>query len=579
MFRTSSFRSYLLLFCIASFLLFCIQPATAAEKKSPVPTEKKSSTHDQQNASKPAATAPQNGTSLEQTLKAILEGINATAAQISTTEKLLKAAPDTQKARVKEDLTDLYERMDDLIDNFARTASGFDVSEITSDDKEDINLESEIRELLAPIIIELKGITNRPRRIEQLNRKLNKAKQVQEKVQQAMARIKNVLDQVDDGALKARLQTLAQDWLQRGQQLQSEIAYLQLSLEEELKNNPSIVSTLTRLTESFFKKRGRNILLSAGAFLFVILLMRFVGRQVERRLKSEKIVRSMTSRRLIALTYGICTYSLAVVSMLLVLYSAGDWVLLGIVLLLLLGLGWSARVSLPLYIEQAKLLLNLGTVRKGERIVIDGIPWKVMTIGYYSILANPNLSGGVLRLRLKDLVDKSSRPATASEPWFPCRQGDWILLADETFGQVDMQTPELVRLKLFGDTPKTYITTDFLSQCPQNLSDGFAVRLTFGLDYKYQKIITTEIPAMVEHAIREALETAGYALQVQSLSVSFMEAAASSLDLICIGCFTGDAAANFKFLKMIFAQACVEAANTHGWEIPFTQLTLHQAKA
>ncbi len=552
---------FLVVFCL---FLTCTESTAVAVKTSPAPGAT-------------AVSGTRKNSPLEQTLKAILDGINATAIQISSMEKELKSAPETQKARIKEDLTDLYERMDDLIDNFARTASGFDLDEITSEDKEEINLESEIRELLAPIIIELKAVTNRPRRIEQLNRKLNKARQVQEKVQLAMTRINNVLDQVEDRTLKTRLQALAQDWLQRGQQLQSEIAYLELSLDEELKNNPSIVSSLTRLTETFFKKRGRNILLSAGAFLFVIVLLRFIGRQVERRLRTDKIIRSMTTRRLIALAYGICTYSLAVVAMLLVLYSAGDWVLLGIVLLLLLGLGWSARVSLPLYIEQAKLLLNLGTVRKGERILVDGISWKVMTIGYYSILANPNLSGGVLRLRLKDLVDKSSRPATASEPWFPCGQGDWVLLADATFGQVDMQTPEQVRLKLYGDSPKTYLTTDFLSQCPQNLSEGFAIKVIFGLDYKHQKNITTEIPGQLEQTLRKTLETKGYALQVQSLSVRFLEAAASSLDLSCFACFTGDAAADYKFLSMLFAQACVEAANAHGWEIPFTQLTLHQA--
>ncbi len=526
----------------------------------------------------PATTvSQQKQLSLEQTLKSILDSINATAAQISSTEKELKKAPDTQTARIKEDLGELYERMDDLIDNFSRTASGIDIDEMSSDDKEDVNLESELRELLAPIIMELKAITNRPRRIEQLNRKLAKAQHVQEKVDLAMKRINSILTEAEDNGLKSRLKDLAVDWKQRGQQLQSEIAYLELSLQEELKNNPSILSSLTRITESFFKKRGRNILLSAAAFLIVVLLLRFAGRFVERHLRSDKLIRSMTSRRLIALGFSILTYTLAVVAMLLVLYSAGDWVLLGIVLLLLLGLGWSARVSLPLYIEQTKLLLNLGTVRKGERIVLEGIPWKVMTIGYYSILANPNLSGGVMRLRLKDLVDKSSRPATASEPWFPTRQGDWVLLSDETFGQVDMQTPELVRLILWGDTPKTYHSADFLSLNPQNISSGFAVKVTFGLDYKYQSLITTEIPQLLEQAVREALEANGYALQVQNLSVRFSEAAASSLDLACFASFSGDAAADFRFIKYIISRACVDAANTHGWEIPFTQITLHQA--
>lgn len=527
----------------------------------------------------PAVTASrQQELSLEKALKSILSGINATAAQINSTEQELKKAPDAQHARIKEDLADLYERMDDLIDNFARTASGIALEDVASDQTEEINLESEIRDLLAPMVIELKAITNRPRRIEKLNRQLGKARLVQKKVNSAMKRINSILNAAgDDGMLKTRLQKLAEDWKQRGQQLDSEIAFLELNLQDELRDTPSVVVSLTRITDSFFKKRGRNLLLAAATLILVVVLLRFTGKLVERRLHSEKIVRSMTTRRLISLAYSIFTYALGVAGMLLVLYSAGDWVLLGIVLLLLLGLVWSARVSLPLYVEQAKLLLNLGTVRKGERIVLNGIPWKIMTMGYYCILANPNLSGGMMRLRLNDLVDKSSRPSTSDEPWFPTRQGDWVVLSDNTFGQVEMQTPELVLLKLWGETLKTYPTADFLSLCPQNLSHGFAVALTFGLDYKHQQNITGEIPRLLEQALREALEVNGFTLQVQSLAVRLSEAAASSLDLGCYACFTGDAAANYKFLRLIFSKACVEAANTYGWEIPFTQVTVHQA--
>ena len=82
-------------------------------------------------------------------------------------------------------------------------------------------------------------------------------------------------------------------------------------------------------------------------------------------------------KNLIDILYHITTFLIAIMAAFVVLYSAGDWLLLGLAIMVMVGLLWSARNILPDFFERSKLLLNIGAVREGERIVYNGIPWKI----------------------------------------------------------------------------------------------------------------------------------------------------------------------------------------------------------
>jgi hypothetical protein len=41
---------------------------------------------------------------------------------------------------------------------------------------------------------------------------------------------------------------------------------------------------------------------------------------------------------------------------------------------------------LPSFIREVMLLLNIGAVREGERVVYNGIPWLVKTLNLYQYL-------------------------------------------------------------------------------------------------------------------------------------------------------------------------------------------------
>jgi len=58
------------------------------------------------------------------------------------------------------------------------------------------------------------------------------------------------------------------------------------------------------------------------------------------------------------------------------LYLFGDWVLLILALLLILGLIWTSKQAIPRFWTPTVLMLDMGPVREGERVHYRGLPWR-----------------------------------------------------------------------------------------------------------------------------------------------------------------------------------------------------------
>ncbi len=280
--------------------------------------------------------------------------------------------------------------------------------------------------------------------------------------------------------------------------------------------------------------------------------------------------------RLLDLLHRIITALLVILGPMVVFYVAEDWVLFSLGILLLLGIALTLRTALPRYWKQMQLFLNVGSVREGERIDLDGLPWLVRRINFYSVLENP---AAEIRQRvpIDDLVDLKSRPFKRDDPWFPCLRGDWVLLGDGMRGKVTGISQELVQLVARGGAHRTYQTGDFLSLSPLNLSRNFRLKETIGISYDLQRQSVTTIPDLLKAHVEQRAAEEGYGEQLLNLRVEFERANTSSLDLVVIADFDGALGDLYSRLGRSMQRWCVEACNEHGWEIPFTQLTLHQA--
>jgi len=260
-----------------------------------------------------------------------------------------------------------------------------------------------------------------------------------------------------------------------------------------------------------------------------------------------------------------------------VFYVVEDWVLFSLGILLLLGIGLTLRQALPRYWQQIQLFLNIGSVREGERITLDGLPWLVRQINFYSLLENP-VAQLSQRVRIVDLVEQKSRPVKKDEPWFPCVRGDWVLLSDGMRGKVTGISQEMVELIERGGAHRTYPTAGFLGLSPRNLTTNFRVKETIGITYSLQKESVTTIPDILKAHVEKRIDDEGYADKLLNLRVEFECANTSSLDIVVIADFDGSVADLYNRLRRAIQRWCVEACTENGWEIPFTQLTLHQAE-
>lgn len=492
--------------------------------------------------------------------------------------------PDKIETLVGE-IADSNQQIKALRENYEEFASGIDLDNLRESSDAQIDLAEGMREFLSPIVSELKDLTARPREIEELRRNIVRELKNRDNAEKALSNVQRLLQQMegvpDVEGVKIDLRDFELTWQQRYDQFESDIEVAQFQLDEKLKDTKSIWGTSRSLMASFFRSRGRNLLFALLAFATVLLLSRLAHKLLVKWSPLRKMERRSFSVRVLDIAYFAIAVALAVLAALVVLYSAADWVLLGVVLIFFAGLAWAGKHTLPQAYEQIKLMLNLGPVREGERLVYQGVPWRVERIALYTDLVNPSLEGGLVRLPIRTLSALHSRPFGSKETWFPSEQGNWVLLSDATFGRVIMQTPDWVELVLLGGSRKTYTASEFVAMNPENLSRNFRIRIEFGVDYSHQSISTTKIPRLLQDYITKGLleTTLLKEEELIHLAVDFCNAGASSLDYTILLDCQGSVAQNYNKLQRCIMRLCVDAANEHGWVIPFTQLTLHYADA
>ena len=279
--------------------------------------------------------------------------------------------------------------------------------------------------------------------------------------------------------------------------------------------------------------------------------------------------------RIIDLIHRTVTTVLMVAGPMAVFYFSEDWVLFTLSILLMIGIVFSLREAIPKYWHQIEIFLNIGSVREGERLLLDGIPWEVKNINLFTTLYNPR-ADLIKRVKLRELTGLNSRPCHKSEPWFPCERGDWVILSDGTRGKVIGISLELIELIQRGGARCTYTLGDFLSASPQNLSLNFRLKEVLGISYSNQKLATTEAPAMLKDYIGKRLLADNYDKVLLNLNVEFEKANDSSLDLVVIADFKGEAADLYNRLRRVLQRYCVDASTEFNWEIPFPQVTYHR---
>jgi hypothetical protein len=513
------------------------------------------------------------------TLRTLVDSIAALKSQLEAQNKLAATGEnDTIKEAAKKEAAAIQVRLTQAERDFEAIATGVDTKEAdAAPGTVKFDVVAELTEMVQPLMREVKAATEQPRLIEQLRAELNAQQRRLGEVQTAVENLEKTLTTLPntkgqaaaDNALRKSLQTTLEKWRYSEKEAKAAVEVVKHRLDELLSKRKSVWELASHATQTFFLTRGRNILFALMALLGTLLLWRWAYRWIERYSPWHKKVegRMPFAARIIDVTYHTLSVVLATAAALTVLYSTGDWLLLGLCLIALVGLVLGARTAVPKYYRQARLLLNFGEVREGERIIHQGLPWLVKSLNMFTELQNPALRNGRLRVPLEQLTTTTSRPLEKDEGWFPCKEGDWVILQDNTLGKSVNQSPEFVHLVLLGGANKTYPTQSFLTQNPLNLSGGFRLTTVLRLDHCHRSSVTREIPEILTERVKAALMSELPEKQLKSLNTEFKASTTVALELEILADFTGDASSRYEHLRRELQRHALDVCNHQGWKL------------
>lgn len=489
---------------------------------------------------------------------------------------LKKASSESEKQQLISDINSINQQLTKAREDFDRISTGIDISAFKDKKEVKFDWKEEISSMIRPALAEMKRMTEKVRRKSRLRTEIETYTRLLPEASEAVEKLRTLLTQTDSRLLKEELKKELAEWESREKHIKNQLNIARMQVMEIEREERSLSMSFLDSFKHFIKTRGLYIFSALAVFAGIILLSLIFRRFLELRLPGYRQEHLSFRMRIMDMFIRSFSAILAVMGMFAVLYAAQDWVLLSIAIMFFIGAGWAARFAIPRLWNQGRLMLNIGPVREGERILMDGIPWFVKKINVFSVFENPDL-GISLRLPVERLLKMESRPFDPDEPWFPCKKGDWVILADGTRGMVASLSHEMVELVKRGGARKSYLTGDFLSLNPLNLSGEFRIKVPFGISYELQAHSTQLIPQALGEYLTEQISQAGHDKNLKNIKVEFKEAGASSLDLVVIADFYGEMAPLYNRMRRSIQRWCVDAATINNWEIPFPQLTVHKA--
>jgi small-conductance mechanosensitive channel len=513
------------------------------------------------------------------TLKTISEVKESLQQEIKQLSRQLSAKMSAvQKKIITNKLDRLSQDLTNNEESFEQIATGLN-STLTADvSTKKFSLQDDIGTLIQPIVKEMKHMTSSIRQKSHLREEKMYYAEKGIKSGQAIENLTFIIANAEDKTLKKELKRLEEKWQRRKKQDNShfQAADLQLQTLEDASEKASLIENSQTYFKEFIRKRGLYLSLGLLSILGVLLLSRFIHKYIIRRFPGFKTRNRSFRIRLIDLIYRILTIVGSIMAPMLVFYVAEDWLLFSLTVLVLFGLAWTLKYTVPKMWQQMLLILNVGPVREGERIMLNGLPWRVKHLNFYSELENP-ISDMRVRVPIEILVGKISRPVTKGEPWFPCKKSDWVILSDGVRGKVVGLSQEMVELVERGGSRVNYQMQDFLSLSPCNISQSFRLKETIGISYNLQEKSTSSILETLKIHLMEQIILEGYQDDLMNLSVEFGYASASSLDIVILADFKGNQAPIYNRIRRSIQRWCVDACRINNWEIPFTQIVMHHA--
>ncbi len=481
-----------------------------------------------------------------------------------------------EKSRIKQKIEKIEKNIEESQHYFLEKASDIPIAVPQKINKNTStrNLSRDVRDLLGPFIDTLKRISERPRLIEKYEIEIEHIEKNISQRSKALGKIEILIKKPFYNDVSSSLRHSKRSLTKDVKNLAFELERKNRSLSRENGENLSLFDVARDFSSSFVKTKGKNLIITIFVFMSMFWSLMVLRRKIfALGLFHEKL--KFFEKPLRALYSGI-TFSISTLGAIFCLYLLNDWILITVSLLIITGLLWSSKQFLPKIIDEARLIFNLGTVREGERIIWKNIPWVVTKLGLYSTLKNESLQGGEVQVAASELLNYHSRKFAAHEPWFPTHKHEWVILNDGVFGKIILQTPEQVIVEKLGGSHKYYSAAEFISEQPENLSKGFRIEVTFGLDYGLQQdIIKRHIISFQEKMTNRLNSQKELNGKINQIFVEYNDSGESSMNLWVGVDFRGATAPIYPWAKRKIEEFLVEICNEESLTIPFNQLTVH----
>lgn len=436
--------------------------------------------------------------------------------------------------------------------------------------------QEELALVLKPLLENLRGLTEKPRKIENVKRAIEEQRITITSADEALKNLDKFAAEKHTKRVSNELLAVRDKWVEIRAEAMRGKELAELELQNLVREQSSWYEAFADGFKRFAQQRGLTLVIALGFVILIVLVFRVLGNIFSSRSRHDPKRANRTTYRILAYTQRLLMFVLIFTSVMVVFFVRGDVLLLALMSVLLFALAIGLKNMLPQFLEESRILLNIGRVREQERVLIKGVPWRVATINFYSKLTNPEIRG-TLRIPLSDLKALTSQPL-GDHRWFPSSIGDWVLDDANRLYEVTHQGPVTVELTSAQLTTKLIPTEVYFAAGYVNVSKSKRIRLVgvFGIDYAHQSIALDVVPNTFQAGVLEYLEQANIGTNQIEVRVEFQEAGASSLDYRVIVIVGVAAARQYYRIERYIQQACLKVCNEQGWGIPFPQLTVHR---
>ncbi|MFZ4714991.1 MAG: hypothetical protein ACOYL6_14825 [Bacteriovoracaceae bacterium] len=512
------------------------------------------------------------------TIQLVKDNLTNLKKQMNLKEKMLGEATDkADKLIIDADLDKLKKRYDKTKLNLISVITNIQLgAEDKPKDPKKRDLMAEAQQLIGPALDSFHRISAKPRRIESLKNRIAFHEEQIILLDQALQNLDSVKTSPDFQAILPEIAPYISDAIDditdKKQEHHLKIESLSSKLLELTKDKKSVWDAIKEGTKDFLSTRGKNLFLSFMVFWMTFWpMLKFREKALNRLLAVHpdewyvKPVKAFYGLASITLSFGLSLFTLS---------ALGDWVLVTLTILAITAILWASKNYLPKYLTEFKLILNFGTIKEGELVVYEGLPWKVKSIGFQTVFENEFLDSQLIRIQISEIVKMHSRKILPNEQWFPSRTGDWVLLNDGVYGQIVSQTLEKVVLEINGVSRKYFQVQDYLALFPTNMKSGFVVEVNWSVDYLNQSTLFSDMIPKLKTNLSENFKQFPY--QPVEIQVSFAGASVNSLDLYVMAKFEGAHATHRSQILRDLNSLLLQISIQEKWNIPFNQLVIHQ---